>query len=187
MAMKKVLLTGFEPFLSNKTNPTMAIVQALNHTIIKEHIIIGEVLPVTFTGARAKLRALIKQEQPHIVIALGLASNRTTITPERVAINCMDGAPDNEGYFPQNEPIGNTAAYFSTLPIYQIVDALEQAGFEAKISNTAGTYVCNAVMYELLSITNEQLPAGFIHIPPVLKNQQQAIEICIAITIGEIT
>lgn len=182
--MKKVLVTGFEPFLSNKTNPTMAIVAALNHTIIEEHIIIGEVLPVTFVGARAKIRALIEQEQPDIIIALGLASNRTAITPERVAINCMDGAPDNEGYLPRNEAIGKEAAYFSTLPIYQIVTALQQEGIEAKISNTAGTYVCNAVMYEALQVA--QVPAGFIHIPP-MGNYQRAIEICIATTIGEMT
>nr|MCR4804692.1 pyroglutamyl-peptidase I [Clostridia bacterium] len=110
---------------------------------------------------------------PDAVLCVGLAEGRAEITPERVAINCMDARiPDNAGFQPQDKPIApdGQTAYFSLLPIREITKAIQAEGIPAKISNTAGTYVCNALMYELLqAITNDpafqHVLGGFIHVP----------------------
>lgn len=114
--------------------------------------------------------AYVAEIEPDAVISLGLAAGRTKITPERVAINCQDGGPDNRGIKVQDESIveGGPAAYFSTLPIRQFVNALNERGYPAQISNTAGTYLCNHVMYSVLhkvSSENLSVQAGFVHLP----------------------
>ncbi|WP_420480323.1 pyroglutamyl-peptidase I [Geobacillus genomosp. 3] len=114
--------------------------------------------------------AYVAEIEPDAVISLGLAAGRTKITPERVAINCQDGGPDNRGIKVQDESIveGGPAAYFSTLPIRQFVNALNEQGYPAQISNTAGTYLCNHVMYSVLhKVSSESLSvqAGFVHLP----------------------
>lgn len=112
----------------------------------------------------------IESVQPTVIVSLGLAGGRSQITPERIAININDGPIDNDGYKPVDEEIitGGDAGYFSTLPIRGMVNALREQGFPAKISNTAGAYVCNNVMYQALHYANKQQPkiaAGFIHVP----------------------
>lgn len=173
--MKKLLLTGFGPFLQFTLNPTEEVVKALHNTVIGDFTIVGNILPVEFEAAKTNIRDLIANEQPDAVIALGLAGGRSKITPERVAINVMDGAKDNAGHTPVDEEIiaGANDGYFSTLPIRQMVNNLIEAGYPSEISNTAGTYVCNLVMYTLMHETNGTIPAGFIHIP---ASHQLAIE-----------
>jgi len=168
--MKKLLLTGFEPFLSFTVNPTMRIVEELDGMEIGGYEIVGRVLPVDFTSSGAKLLAVIKEIDPDAVISLGLAGGRYKITPERIAINVKDGAADNIGHIPIDESINleGEPGYFSTLPIRQMVNKLIEEGFPAEISNTAGTYLCNNVMYEALhyaKTTKPDMNAGFIHIP----------------------
>ncbi|SES37076.1 pyroglutamyl-peptidase I [Psychrobacillus sp. OK032] len=168
--MKKLLLTGFEPFLSFTVNPTMRIVEELDGQDIAGYEIVGQVLPVDFASSGAELLAHIEEIEPDVVISLGLAGGRYKITPERIAINVKDGAADNEGHVPIDESINleGEPGYFSTLPIRQMVNKLIEAGFPAEISNTAGTYLCNNVMYEALhyaKTTKIDMKAGFIHIP----------------------
>lgn len=168
--LKKLLLTGFEPFLSFTVNPTMRIVEELNGQQIGEYEIIGKVLPVDFASSGVELIHQIKETTPDVVISLGLAGGRYKITPERIAINVKDGAADNEGNTPVDELIEQEGepGYFSTLPIRQMVNQLKEEGFPAEISNTAGTYLCNNVMYEALHfarLNNPDMLAGFIHIP----------------------
>lgn len=168
--MKKLLLTGFVPFLDNPINPTEEVVKALDGKTIGGYQIVGKILPVEFAESAKQCIEHFEAETPDVVISLGLAAGRNKITPERIAINCRDGAADNSGVKLQDAPIEEEgpAGYFSTLPIRQFVDASVEKGYPAVISNTAGTYLCNNVMYSLLhKIEQEQLSvrAGFIHIP----------------------
>lgn len=168
--MKKLLLTGFEPFLSFMVNPTMRIVEELNGQEIGGYQVIGKVMTVDFVSSGRELLSYIKEVKPDVVLSLGLAGGRYKITPERIAINVKDGASDNQGHIPMDELIRaeGEPGYFSTLPVRQMVNALIKEGFPAEISNTAGTYLCNNVMYEALhyaKTNNLPMKAGFIHIP----------------------
>lgn len=168
--MKKLLLTGFEPFLDYTINPTMKIVESLHGTNIGDYEIIGKIIPVDFNLSGDFLLNFIKKDEPDAVISLGLAAGRYKITPERIALNVKDGDADNKGIKPIDEPIRERgeAAYLSTLPIRQMVDGLLANGLPAAISNTAGAYLCNNVMYEGLyyaKMNKPELPTGFIHIP----------------------
>lgn len=168
--MKKLLLTGFEPFLDNPINPTTIIAKQLDGEEINRHQIVGEVLPVDFQKSGVQLVNLIKKHEPDVVISLGLAAGRNGITPERIAINCNDGPADNDGHVPNSEKIFSDGqdGYFSTLPIIEIVDKLKQEKLPGKISNTAGAYLCNNVMYHALHYFKQHRmdrQAGFIHVP----------------------
>jgi pyroglutamyl-peptidase len=171
--MKTLLLTGFVPFLNFTINPTEQIVTELDQQVIGHYKVQSRVLPVDFNQSADQLLQHINEIQPDAVISLGLAAGRAHITPERIAINCKDagGAPDNEGNIYQDEPINQSgpAGYFSTLPIRVVVNHLTENNYPAKVSNTAGTYLCNNVMYAALHhLTTRNQPdvqAGFIHIP----------------------
>ncbi|MFC4321934.1 pyroglutamyl-peptidase I [Litchfieldia salsa] len=168
--MKKLLLTGFVPFLDNPINPTEEIVKALEGQEIGNYEVVGRILPVDFSESAVQLETYMDEVKPDVVMSLGLAAGRTKITPERIAINCRDGAEDNQGVKLQDALIDEDgpAGYFSSLPIRKFVDTLNESGFPATISNTAGTYLCNNVMYAALQkIERENLAmkAGFVHIP----------------------
>ena len=168
--MKKLLLTGFEPFLKFPVNPTMKIAEELHGMEIGSYQIHSEVLPVDFNKSGDALLEHIRKIQPDAVISLGLAGGRSKITPERIAINVNDGPADNTGHIPVDEPIDGNGAdgYLTTLPIREMVNALKDAGLPAEVSNTAGTYLCNNVMYKALHFANQERPemkSGFIHIP----------------------
>lgn len=168
--MKTLLLTGFEPFLNFTINPTMRIVQELHGQVAGDYKIHSEVLPVDFRKSGTQLLGLLQDIQPDAVISLGLAGGRYKITPERIAINVNDGEPDNSGHILVDESIQTDGqdAYMSTLPIRAMVNRLVEEGLPAEISNTAGTYLCNHVMYQGLHYAkmNEiKMPSGFIHIP----------------------
>lgn len=168
--MKSLLLTGFEPFLNFPINPTENIVKELDGQYIGEYKIIGKILPVDFQSAGDLLIQYFHEINPNAVISLGLAGGRYKITPERIAINCNDGAADNQG----NKFIGNKIdeegpdGLFSTLPVQAIVDHLNDNHFPAEVSNSAGTYLCNNIMYQILNELKKKeksIPSGFIHIP----------------------
>ncbi|MGM8215855.1 pyroglutamyl-peptidase I [Bacillaceae bacterium W0354] len=169
--MKKLLLTGFEPFLRFPINPTMEVVKALDGEIINDYQVIGKVLSVDFSKSGIELIELIEKVKPDAVVSLGLAGGRHKITPERIAINCNDGAePDNTGNIPDGEKIhlDGPDGIFSSLPIQKMVDRMADEGFPASISNSAGTYLCNHVMYQSLYYFQKKdmdVPSGFIHIP----------------------
>ncbi|MEH7300019.1 pyroglutamyl-peptidase I [Neobacillus drentensis] len=164
--MKTLLLTGFEPFLEFPINPTEKIVKELDGACIGGYQIKGLLLPVDYREAGERILEEIKKQEPDAVLSLGLAAGRSTITPERIAINCRDGAPDNNGVVLNDASIieDGPDGYFSTLPIRQFVNKLNESGYPAKISNTAGTYLCNNVMYVVLHEVKDR-PVGFVHIP----------------------
>ncbi|WP_368901860.1 pyroglutamyl-peptidase I [Oceanobacillus oncorhynchi] len=167
---KKLLLTGFEPFLDFSVNPTKKIAGELNGAVIDDYTVISHVLSVDFRKAGKQLLQLIEETKPDAIILLGLAGGRFKVNPERIAINVNDGPMDNQGYKPENEVIQEDGAdgLFSTLPISRMVEQLQAQELPAEISNTAGTYLCNHVMYQALhyaKTNNCYLPAGFIHLP----------------------
>ncbi|MBI3310512.1 MAG: pyroglutamyl-peptidase I [Serratia liquefaciens] len=168
--MQKVLITGFEPFGGERVNPSWEVVKQLNDMELSGARIIARQLPCIFGAALEALNAAIDEVQPAMVLAIGQAGGRTDITLERVAINIDDARiPDNQGRQPIDEPIveNGPTAYFSTLPIKAMVGAMREAGIPASVSQTAGTYVCNHVMYGLLHRLSDQqaIKGGFIHIP----------------------
>ena len=165
-----VLLTGFEPFAGDATNPSWEAVRALDRKCIAGHRVVSVRLPVTFDGSLDALRKAIAKTHPVLVICVGLAGSRAAISLERIAINIKDARiPDNAGLQPLDEPVvaDAPAAYFSTLPIKAMLRALHDAGIPAEVSQTAGTYVCNHVFYGLMHelAAHRKLRGGFIHVP----------------------
>ena len=166
----KILITAFEPFQQESLNATMEALALLPDTA-HGHTLMKRILPVEFGKAVTAAVRLVEELRPDAVICLGQASGRADITPERVAINVMDARiADNGGWQPEDVPVreDGPAAYFSTLPVKAMVRAMKEAGVPASLSNTAGTFVCNDLMYGLLDhleITGRRIPAGFIHIP----------------------
>lgn len=167
--MKTVLVTGFEPFEGARINPSWEAVSLLNERMISGAKVIARQLPCVFGRSQQELDRAIDELQPDLIIAVALAGGRSDISIERVAINIDDARiPDNEGNQPIDVPIvtGGPAAYFSTLPIKAIVAGIREAGIPASVSQTAGTFVCNHVMYGLLHrLRRRKTRAGLIHIP----------------------
>jgi pyroglutamyl-peptidase len=170
MFMMKFLITGFEPFGGERTNPAYEAVKGLPDRIEDIEIIKSEI-PTAFHLSIQKVEALIKNHMPDVVICVGQAGGRSNVTLERIGINIDDaGIPDNQGKQPIDEAIylDGPAAYFSTLPIKAIVKTLRENGIPAGVSNSAGTYVCNHIMYGLLHVLKTEYPGvrgGFIHVP----------------------
>lgn len=165
-AMTTVLLTGFEPFAGDRANPSGDAVRAVAAQWQCPERLVTAVLPVTFDGAAAQLRALVAEHRPDAVIMTGLAGGRAAVGIERVAVNLQDARiPDNAGAQPVDEPSvpGGAAAAFSTLPVKAIVRAVRTAGIPGELSLTAGTFVCNHVFYVGASLPGPR--AGFIHVP----------------------
>lgn len=168
--MAGVLITGFEPFGGEAVNPSWEVVRQLDGVTIAGERVVALQLPCVFGEALAVLNAALEAQQPRLTIAVGQAGGRVDITVERVAINVDDARiPDNKGQQPIDEPIvaGGPAAYFSSLPVKAIVAALREQGIPASVSQTAGTFVCNHVMYGLLDALQDKAgtKGGFIHIP----------------------
>jgi len=168
--MKKLLLTGFEPFLKYAINPTMDVIKYFNNKEVNGYKIVGVILSVDFSKSGKQLIEKIDEIKPDAIISLGLSGGRFKLKPERIAINCNDGPADNTGWKPNGEKIFQDGedGIFSKLPIEKMVKQLTNANLPAEISNTAGTYLCNNVMYHGLYHTKKQemlIPAGFIHIP----------------------
>lgn len=168
--MTDILITAFEPFGGDEINPTELILHGLPDGINGVRLS-KLLLPVEFAAAGDIAVRTMLGLKPGAVIMLGQAGGRDSVTPERVAINVMDARiPDNAGFMPQDEPVvpGGPAAYFSALPIKSIVQSISALGIPAGVSNTAGTYVCNALMYRVLhaiSLKGLKTKAGFIHFP----------------------
>ena len=166
----KILLTGFDPFDREKVNPAFEAVKLLPDKIAGAQIVKLEV-PTQFVRAGEVLEAAMAEHKPDVVICVGQAGGRAAITPEKVAINLMDGRiPDNAGYQPVDLPIraDGPAAYFATLPVKAMVQRMRDAGIPAAVSYTAGTYVCNYLLYTLLYLIDKKYPnvrGGFIHVP----------------------
>lgn len=163
--MKRVLITGFEPFNTATRNPSQEVTRRITH----KSIVAKEVLPVTFSTSVTRMIELIKVHQPNVVIALGQAEGRSHITPEQVAINLDDAKiADNVGEIAQARKIieDGPDAYFTTLPIRSIVERLQVSAIPASISLSAGTFVCNHLFYRLQHYCKGgEILSGFIHLP----------------------
>ena len=176
--LPKILLTGFGPFGENDINPSKKTVMRLDGEQIKGYEIVGLNVPTIYEKAIEKVVDKIEEIDPEIVISLGLAE-RKRISLERVAINVNDARiEDNEGNEPVDKLIDEDGpvGYFSTLPIREILNDMKDAGIPTYISNSAGTYVCNNVMYGVLNHIEKNdldIRAGFIHLPCL---PEQALE-----------
>jgi pyroglutamyl-peptidase len=164
------LITGFTPFGGEKINPSYEAVKLLDDVIAGAKIIKLEI-PTVFRKSIEALDKAIKSEKPDIVMCIGQAGGRFEISIERIAINIDDARiADNEGNVPIDETIypDGENAYFSNLPIKAMVKKIRENNIPANVSNTAGTFVCNHIMYGLLYLINKKYPdikGGFIHVP----------------------
>ncbi len=165
-----VLLTGFDAFGGESSNPSWEAVSQLESESIAGHRIVARRLPVAFGVALQVLHDAIDELEPALVVCVGQAGGRAQLSLERVAINLDDARiPDNAGVAPIDEAVvaDGPAAYFTTLPIKAMLCALHEAGIPAEVSQTAGTYVCNHAFYGLMHALRSRTATrgGFIHIP----------------------
>ena len=166
-----ILLTGFEPFGTFPINPSGEVAKALDGRAFGAEIVRSVVLPVHHREAAAAVARLVDDTPPRAIVHVGLAGARARIALERVAVNVMDfEIADNAGYRATGEPCvpGGPVAYFSTLPLGAMLEALTADGVPAYLSSTAGTYLCNQTMYTTRHLLDRRalaIPAGFIHLP----------------------
>ena len=166
----KVLLTGFDPFGGEAVNPAQEAVQRVSDNINGAEVI-KITIPTVQTKSVKAIEEAIELYNPDIVISVGQAAGRYDITPERVAINIDDfRIKDNEGNQPTDKIIqeDGKSAYFSNLPVKAMVKHMNDNQIPATLSNTAGTFVCNHVMYGILYMIDKKYPnikGGFIHVP----------------------
>jgi pyroglutamyl-peptidase len=174
----KILISGFTTFSSHADNSSEIIAELFKNTQIKGFEIQVVILPVTFRESFKTLKKAVNEFLPDYVVCLGLASNRKGINLEKVAINLMHSdIADNEGVLHQDQLIlkDGPTAYFATLPIEEMRKL--QTPFPLEMSFSAGTYVCNYVMYETLNfLKDSKVKAGFIHLPHLEKNQQNIFD-----------
>jgi pyroglutamyl-peptidase len=204
---RTVLVTGFEPYSGFDRNPSAEIAKALNGNTIGGLKIVGRVLPVDLKKLGGALRRATSAVDPAAMILLGLAPGESVIRLERVALNLADfSIPDNTGQRAIDRALdaGGDVALWSRLPLRRIQRALLKAGIPTRLSETAGTYLCNAALHWALRTLPAEVQCGFIHLPHLpeyvatallrdsgghiqpsmaLSLQRQAIEIAIATTL----
>lgn len=166
--MKKLLITGFEPFGGEKINPSWEAVNRLPSEI-NGYVLSKMRIPVVFGAATEVVLAAADELQPDVILCIGQAGGRSAITPELVGINLRHASiPDNCGNQPKDEPIteGGPAAYFCTLSARKMAEAISFSGLPSQLSYSAGAYVCNDLLYSLLArFDGSKTRVGFIHIP----------------------
>jgi pyroglutamyl-peptidase len=200
--MKRIVLTGFEPFGGSDINPSILACREVSKRRFDGYTIVVHEIPLRFNEISDILENILDQEQPQIVICTG-QSPRSVISLERIAINVADVSKSayNCGAKPKDTILNKNGAdgYFSTLPIREIFEELIKNKIPSEISNSAGTYGCNQIFYHLmnlLELKNYKIPAGFIHVPSLpeqaiskgipsmsLELITKALEIIIKITI----
>ena len=174
----KVLVTGFDPFGGEAVNPAFEAVKMLPDEIAGAEIIKLEI-PTVFSKCGPAVEAGIQKYEPDVVINVGQAGGRSCVTIEQVAVNLAEARiPDNDGEQPSDEPVqkDGAPAYYATIPVKAIVKNIRDHGIPCHISYTAGTYVCNCIMYNVLHMAATKysnIRAGFIHVPFAA---QQAVE-----------
>jgi len=171
--LPRVLLTGFDAFGGESINPSWQAVQSLHGRRVAGHLMVAAQLPTVFVASLPELARLMQLHRPAMVICVGQAGGRAALSLERVAINVNDARiADNAHAQPVDTPVvaGAPAAYFSTLPIKAMLQALQHESIPAEVSQTAGTFVCNHVFYGLMhqlatQAAFKQTRGGFIHVP----------------------
>ncbi len=180
----RLLLTGFEPFAAISVNPSQLVAERLG----------GVILPVSVARMPRDLERAVNETAPDVVLGLGLATLRTQVAVERVGINLLDFTlPDNDGVFLEGEPIDSSgpAARFATVPVKRIAGRWLEEEIPSYLSNTAGTYICNQMLYTALRLGQARgFAAGFIHLPPLehvaLEKQVRAVELALDVIEAEL-
>jgi pyroglutamyl-peptidase len=166
----KILVTGFDPFGGEPINPSWEAVRRLPDAVKSIEIIKAQI-PTSFGRSADVVRAAILEHDPDVVICIGQAGGQLAISAERVASNVSEGRiPDNDGKQPIDTRIraDGPAAYFTSLPVEAMVTAMKKTGIPAVVSNNAGAYVCNHLMYQVLYMIDHEFPGkrgGFVHVP----------------------
>jgi len=177
---KRLLITGFEPFGGETVNPSWQAVSSLPEQIGCFRLYKKEI-PVVFGQAAQMVIELAEEIKPHMVICVGQAGGRSDVTPERFGVNFRDARiADNAGNQPHEAPIveGAPTAYISPLPVSAMAEAIRNAGLAGKVSNSAGTYVCNDVLYSILHhFDGTKVKAGFIHVPFLPQQGSPSMEL----------
>src|SRR6266404_7987377 len=168
---KSIVVTGFEPYGGRRINPAAEVAKALDGEAIDGFPVVGAILPVSQRSLRERLEELLRELRPSIVISLGLAPGEPMIRLERFGLNLLDfEIADNDGARLADALIeaNGGIAVRASLPLRAIERALLDSGIPARLSSTAGTFLCNATLYSLIRLLEERLPAalgGFIHLP----------------------
>ena len=174
--MKKLLITGFEPFDNETINPSWDAVTRLPDEI-GGYRLTKLLIPVLFRQSAEQVIDTANKLQPDVILCIGQAGGRSSITPEMLGINLRHATiPDNNGYQPIDEPIvvGGENAHFTTLPVRKIAESIKANGLPSQVSYSAGAYVCNEVIYTLLDYyKNTETRVGFIHVPYSTEQNKQ--------------
>lgn len=166
--MKKMLITGFDPFGGADINPAWEAVQRLRPRV-GEFELWKLQIPTVFGKAADMVVEKAREVEPDVILCIGQAGGRAAVTPERIGVNIRDARiSDNEGNRPRDAFVAEDgpAAYFATVNVAAMAAAAEKAGFPAVVSNSAGAFVCNDVLYSLLHhFAGSPVKVGFVHVP----------------------
>jgi pyroglutamyl-peptidase len=168
---KSILVAGFEPFAGEKVSPSEMVARALDGALISGRPVVSRVIPVETRNIRERFESAINLDRPEIVVLLSQFGGRTALSLERVAVNVLDfEAPDNVGVMRKGDVIvrGGAEARISNLPLEKVVEAWNGAGVPGYVSNSAGTFIGNQALYEMLAITENAMPpaiVGLVHLP----------------------
>ena len=186
--MKKLLITGFDPFGGETINPSWEAVRLLPERI-GEYDLTKLQIPTEFSRASEAVLMAAEALQPDAILCVGQAGGRAGITPEVVGINLREARiPDNGGAQPANEPVvkNGPAAYFATLPVREMVKALSDRGIPASLSYSAGAFVCNDVLYSVLHrYSGTRTMVGFVHVPFLPEQAKEGVASMALETIAE--
>lgn len=168
MTEQRLLITGFDAFGGQGINPSWLAVSQLPDQVGAFHLRKLQI-PTVFGTAAALVLKAAEAFHPHVILCVGQAGGRDAVTPERIAVNIRDARiPDNAGNQPSGEPLApdGPAAYFATVPVKEMAQAIRDAQIPSAVSNSAGAYVCNDVLYTLLHhYVGTNTRVGFIHVP----------------------
>ena len=176
--MKKLLITGFDPFGGESVNPSWEAVKLLPETIGSWHLTKLEI-PTVFDKAYTQVLAAAEQLAPDAILSVGQAGGRSAITPEVVGINLREASiADNAGNLATGQSIreGGPAAYFATVPVRAMVENIRKNQLPASLSYSAGAFVCNDVLYSLLHhFSGSAVQVGFIHVPFLPQQAKEGV------------
>ena len=165
---RKLLITGFDPFGGASVNPAWEAVKLLPDAI-GDFVLCKLEIPTVFGLAAQTVLEKAAEIQPDVILCVGQAGGRAAVTPERIGVNIRDARiPDNAGNQPQGQFVSQDgpAAYFSTVPVMDMAQAIRDAGYPGTVSNSAGAFVCNDTLYALLHhYAGSAVQVGFIHVP----------------------
>ena len=178
--MKRLLITGFDPFGGADVNPSWQAVSRLPETVGEFELCKLEI-PTVYDLATRVVLEKAAEFQPDVILCVGQAGGRDSITPERIGVNIRDARiSDNAGNQPRGEFVAEDgpAAYFATVPVEKMVQAVEAAGIKATVSNSAGAFVCNDTLYGILHhFAGTDVRCGFIHVPYIPQQGNPSMEL----------